>query len=62
MNEVEALPQMKLPSANEEGLCPMKLRFAQTVKTRVGGGADSNLSFSAKKSKSKGFLSLLHGK
>jgi hypothetical protein len=30
MNDVEALPQMKLPSANDVGLRPMMLRFAQT--------------------------------
>jgi len=30
MNDVEALPQMKLPSANDVGLRPTMLRFAQT--------------------------------
>ena len=30
MNDVEALPQMMLPSANDVGCRPMKLRFAQT--------------------------------
>ena len=30
MNDVEALPQMNLPSANDVSLRPMKLRFAQT--------------------------------
>ena len=30
MNDVEALPQMKLPLANDVGLRPTMLRFAQT--------------------------------
>jgi len=34
MNDVEALPQMRLPSANDVGLRPMKLRFAQTELNR----------------------------
>ena len=37
MNDVEALPQMRLPSANDVGLRPMKLRFAQTELSRSRG-------------------------
>jgi len=37
MNDVEALPQMKLPSANDVGLHPMMLRFAQTELSRSLG-------------------------
>ena len=35
MNDVEALPQMKLTSANDVGLRPMMLRFAQTDCNRL---------------------------
>ena len=37
MNDVEALPQMKLPSANDVCLRPMMLRFAQTELIRLLG-------------------------
>ena len=37
MNDVEALPQMKLPLANDVGLRQMKLRFAQTELSRSLG-------------------------
>ena len=37
MNDVAPLVQMKLPSANDAGLRPMKLRFAQTELSRSLG-------------------------
>jgi len=35
MNDVEALPQMKLPLENDVGLRPTMLRFAQTELSRL---------------------------
>ena len=47
MNDVEALPQMKLPLANDVGLRPTMLRFAQTELSRSLGAliGSSELSF-----------------